>query len=42
MTGRDVHDRLDALESKVDTIRAMITWGLAALGLLVAALRLFT
>ncbi len=40
MTGRDVHARLDALESKIDTLRTMITWGLAALGLLVAALRL--
>ena len=45
MTGRDVHARLDALESKleskIDTLRTMITWGLAALGLLIAALRLF-
>ena len=41
MTGRDVHARLDALESKIDTLRTMIAWGLAALGLLVAALRLF-
>ncbi len=45
MTGRDVHARLDALESKleskIDTLRTMITWGLAALGLLMAALRLF-
>lgn len=41
MTGRDVHARLDALESKIDTLRIMITWGLAALGLLMAALRLF-
>ena len=45
MTGRDVHARLDVLESKleakIDTLRTMITWGLAALGLLIAALRLF-
>ena len=33
--------KFDALESKLDTLRAMIAWGLAALGLLVAALRLF-
>jgi len=42
MTGRDVHARLDALESKIDTLRTMITWELAALGLLVTALRLFS
>ena len=41
MTGRDVQARLDALESKIDTLRTMIAWGLAALGLLIAALRLF-
>ena len=41
MTGRDVQDRLDALESKIDALRATIAWGLAALGLLVTALRLF-
>ncbi|MDE0620289.1 MAG: hypothetical protein OXH83_01330 [Bryobacterales bacterium] len=34
--------KFDALESKLDTLRAMIAWGLAALGLLVAALRLFS
>ena len=34
--------RFDALESKLDTLRATIIWGLAALGLLVAALRLFS
>lgn len=42
MTGRDVHARLDALESKIDTLRTMMAWGLAGLGLLVAALRLFS
>ena len=41
MAGRDVQARLDALESKIDTLRTMIAWGLAALGLLIAALRLF-
>ena len=48
MTGRNVEARFnavearfDALESKIDTLRTMITWGLAALGVLVAALRLF-
>ena len=41
MTGRDVQARLEALESKIDTLRAPIKWGLAALGLLIAALRLF-
>ena len=41
MTGRDVQARLDALESKIDSLRTVITWGLAALGLLVAALRLY-
>ena len=41
MTGRDVQARLDALESKIDTLRTMITWRLAGLGLLIAALRLF-
>lgn len=41
MTGRDVHTRLDALESKIDSLRTAITWGLAALGLLIVALRLF-
>ena len=41
MTGRNVEARLDALESKIDTLRTMVTWGLAGLGLLVAALRLF-
>ena len=41
MTGRDVQARLDALESKIDTLRTMMAWGLAALGLLIAALRLF-
>jgi len=44
MTGRDVQARLDALESKleskIDTLRTTITWELAALGLLIAALRL--
>jgi len=34
--------KFDALESKLDTLRLMIAWGLAALGLLVAALRLFS
>ncbi|MYB52398.1 MAG: hypothetical protein F4X77_09400 [Acidobacteriia bacterium] len=34
--------KFDALESKLDTLRAMTAWGLAALGLLVAALRLFS
>ena len=39
----DAHGaKFDALESKLDTLRAMIAWGLAALGLLVAALRLFS
>ena len=41
MAGRRVEARLAALESKIDTLRTMITWGLAALGLLIAALRLF-
>ena len=41
MTGRRVEARLYALESKIDTLRTMITWGVAALGLLIAALRLF-
>ena len=41
MTGRDVQARLDTLESKIDTLRTMMAWGLAALGLLIAALRLF-
>ena len=41
MIGRDVQDRLDALESKIDALRATIAWGLAAFGLLVTALRLF-
>ena len=45
MTGLDVQARLDApeskLESKIDALRTMITWGRAALGLLIAALRLF-
>ena len=41
MTGRDVQARLDTLESKIDTLRTMTAWGLAALGLLIAALRLF-
>ena len=41
MTGRKVEARLDALESKIDTLPTTITWGMAALGLLVAALRLF-
>ena len=27
MTGRDVQARLDALESKIDILRTMITWG---------------
>lgn len=34
--------RFDALESKIDTLRATIVWGLAALGLWVVALRLFS
>ena len=45
MTGRDVQARLDALESKpesrIDTLPTLIAWGLAVLGLLMAALRLF-
>ena len=45
MTGRDAQARLDALESnlesKIDTLRTTIGWELAALGLLVTALRLF-
>ena len=45
MTGRAAQARLDALESnlesKIDTLRTMIAWELAALGLLVTALRLF-
>ena len=41
MTGRDVQARVDALESKIDTLPTMIAWGLAVLGLLMAALRLF-
>ena len=41
MTGRDVQARLDALESRVDALRATIAWGLAVLGLLVTALQLF-
>ena len=41
MTGRDVHTRLDALQSRIDTLRTTITWGLAALGPLIAALRVF-
>ncbi len=40
MTG-DVQARLDVPESRIDTLHTMITWGLAAPGLLVAALRLF-
>ncbi len=40
MADRDVRARLDALESKLDTLRTTITWGLAALGLLIAALGL--
>ena len=27
MTGRDVQARLDALESKIDSLRTVITWG---------------
>lgn len=34
--------RFDALEPKLDTLRATIAWGLAALGLWVVALRLFS
>ncbi len=34
--------RFDALESKLDTLRATIVWDLAALGLWVVALRLFS
>lgn len=45
MTRRGVQARLDALESnlesRIDTLRTMIAWGLAALGLLIVALRLF-
>ncbi len=40
MTGRNVQTRLDALESRIDALRTLITWGLAAVGLLNAALRL--
>ncbi len=45
MTRRDVQARLDALESKpesrIDTLPTLIAWGLAVLGLLIVALRLF-
>ena len=33
--------KFDAMESKINTLRTMIAWGLAAIGPLVAALRLF-
>ena len=36
-----IDSKFDALESQIVTLRTMIAWGLAALGLLVAALRLF-
>ena len=34
--------KFDALEAQLATLRTMVAWGLAALGLLVATLRLFS